>query len=167
MSYFFKEQPEEETAETMNFRLPPHPSRNFQTACHKTSALCSLSFLCEFLILPLFTLFSLHMISSYSYRAKVHDISLTKHYEDYIALWSFSISSVTSSISFAALTAMSPLLWRVPILSGCRFEEGQWARRNSQLRKTLADSYVCSKPHSSCEVPTGVAVQGSRTGHQS
>ncbi|OPJ88594.1 hypothetical protein AV530_003106 [Patagioenas fasciata monilis] len=34
---FFEEQPEEETAETTNFRLPPHPSKSFQTACHKTS----------------------------------------------------------------------------------------------------------------------------------
>lgn len=134
---FFKEQPEKEAAETTNFRLPQHPSRNLQTACHKALASRSLPFLYKFVILPLF---SLCISSSYSYGKQVRDIYLTKHHKDSIALWSFSISSITSSIGFAALTAVSPLLWRVPVLTGCIFEEEQQERRDSQLRKSLAEN---------------------------
>jgi len=60
---FFNEQPEEETAETTNFRLPQCCSTNFQTASHKASVLCSLPFLCKFVIqLPVFTLYHLQLL---------------------------------------------------------------------------------------------------------
>lgn len=124
------------------------PSQQDATNC-LSQDIVLLYFLWEILIFPLLVWFSLHVNSKYSCGGEFPDISVTMCYEDHIALWSFRIffHNMDEFHQLCCPTAKSPLLWRVPILSGWNFEEGKWwARRNSQLRKTLADNYVCSKP---------------------
>lgn len=66
--------------------------------------------------------------------------------------------SITSSISGAALAACH--LCSGGLLSSM---DAVLRKDMEKLRKTLADNYVCSKPHRICEVLTWVAALGSGT----
>lgn len=54
---------------------------------------------------------------------------------------------MASSTGFAARTAVSPLLWRVPILTGCIFEEGQPEKRFPIERITGTELGLLQTPH--------------------